>query len=134
MKQPKSSLTRKAIQQAIIRLKNNRPNIVTQGRKVSIASVSEEAGVSRATIHNNYPELAESIRKISNKLSHAQRNKKQKQLKILENKNKELRSIIQTLNLELAKIASINASLLLENTSLHTKINNKKLSFLKSDL
>jgi AcrR family transcriptional regulator len=131
MKQSKSALTRKVIQMALLRLKNNRPKIVTQGRKISIASVAEEAGISRATIHNNYPDLAEIIREINNKSSRVQCNEKRQQLKVLENKNNELRSAVQGLNLELARIASLNASLLLENTRLQTIINNRNISFLR---
>jgi len=131
MKQSKSALTRKAIQQALLRLKNNHPKIVTQGRKISIASVAEEAGISRATIHNNYPDLAETIREINNRSSRVQCDEKRQQLNILENKNKELRSTVQSLNLELSKIASLNASLLLENNRLQTIIDNRNISFLR---
>ncbi len=132
LKQSKGDLTRQTIKQALLRLQNNRPKVVTPGRKISIAAVAEEAGVSRATIHNNYPEIAERIRKMNNNSSRVQLDEKHQNLNILKNKNRELRDQIQNLNSDLAKITSINASLLLENTMLQTIINNKKVSLIKN--
>lgn len=129
-KQSKGDLTRKAIKQALLCLQNNRPKIIAKGRKISIAAVAEEAGVSRATIHNNYPELAEKIRELNNKSCRAQRDEKNQDLKAIENKNKELRTNIQNLNSDLAKITSINASLLLENIKLQTIIKSKNIILL----
>ncbi|HIF0232822.1 TPA: hypothetical protein ACXYK5_002751 [Legionella pneumophila] len=124
-KQSKGDQTRKTIKQALLRLQNNRPKIVAPERKISIASVAEEACVSRATIHNNYPEIAERIREMTNNSCRLQLNEKNQNLNILKNKNRELRDQILNLNSDLAKITSINASLLLENTMLQTIINNK---------
>lgn len=130
-KQSKGDQTRKTIKQALLRLQNNRPKIVAPGRKISIASVAEEACVSRATIHNNYPEIAEKIREINNKSCRSQHNKINHTLQILENNNRELRNQIRSLNSELAKTASINATLLLENSRLQTIINNEKVSLIR---
>lgn len=132
LKQSKGDLTRQTIKQALLRLQNNRPTVVTPGRKISIAAVAEEAGVSRATIHNNYPEIAERIRKMNNNSCRVPLDEKHQNLNILKNKNRELRDQIQNLNSDLAKITSINASLLLENTMLQTIINNKKVSIIKN--
>ncbi|HAT3877883.1 TPA: TetR/AcrR family transcriptional regulator [Legionella pneumophila] len=132
LKQSKGDLTRQTIKQALLRLQNNRPKVVTPGRKISIAAVAEEAGVSRATIHNNYPEIAKRIREMNNNSSRVQLDEKHQNLNILKNKNRELRDQIQNLNSDLAKITSINASLLLENTMLQTIINNKKVSLIKN--
>lgn len=132
LKQSKGNLTRQAIKQALLRLQNNRPKVVTPGRKISIAAVAEEAGVSRATIHNNYPEIAERIREMNNNSCRVQLDEKHQNLNILKNKNRELRDQIQNLNSDLAKVTSINASLLLENTMLQTIINNKKVSIIKN--
>lgn len=63
----RGELTAKAIRQAILRIEQGRPKVVKPGRKLSIKSVAEEAGVSRATIHNNHPGLAERIREAGNK-------------------------------------------------------------------
>lgn len=115
----------------MLRLQNNRPKIVEKDRTISIASLAKEAEVSRATIHNNYPEFAEKIRGLNNKSTRAQYNEQQGEIKILMNKNKKLQSEFQKLNADLAKIASINATLLLENTTLKTMLNSKNISILK---
>lgn len=104
LKQSKGALTRQTIKQALLRLQNNRPKVVTAGRKISIAAVAEEAGVSRATIHNNYPEIAERIREMNNNSSRVQLDEKHQKLNILKNKNRELRDQIQNLNSDWQKL------------------------------
>ena len=59
--------TRNIIRQAITRIEKGRPKVVIKERKMSVAAVAEEAGVSRATIHNNYPDMADRIRTILGK-------------------------------------------------------------------
>ena len=49
--------THKAVRFAIVRIENGCPNIVSPSRKMSVASVAEEAGVSRALIHRDCPDL-----------------------------------------------------------------------------
>lgn len=51
------------------RIATNRVRKVKPERKLSIAAVAEEAGVSTATIHNRYPEIAEKIRQLLNKVA-----------------------------------------------------------------
>ena len=58
----KSDQTRKAIRQAMLRIEKGRTRIVDKGRKMSIAAVAEETGISRAAIHRLYPDFAEKIR------------------------------------------------------------------------
>ncbi|BBI53223.1 hypothetical protein HORIV_56440 [Vreelandella olivaria] len=72
----RGELTGKAIRQAIVRIEQGRPKVIKPGRKLSIQSVAEEAGVSRATIHNNHPGLAERIRESGNKAARTQRDEK----------------------------------------------------------
>ena len=52
----------KKLLDALKRIQHGRTRIVESSRKLSIASVAEEAGMSRATIHNRYPRVAEEIR------------------------------------------------------------------------
>ena len=87
----RGELTAKAIRQAILRIQQGRPKVVKAGRKLSIKSVAEEAGVSRATIHNLHPGLAERIREAGNKDVRAQRDKKNAALRDLRAKYTELR-------------------------------------------
>ena len=87
----RGELTAKAIRQAILRIEQGRPKVVKPGRKLSIKSVAEEAGVSRATIHNNHPGLAERIREAGNKAVRAQRDEKNAALRDLKAKYTRLR-------------------------------------------
>ena len=116
--QTKGEQTRKAIRQAIVRIEKGRPRIVKAGRKLTIASVAEEAGVSRATLHNRYPDLAERIRETGNKAVRKQRDAKHSDLQAEKQKNRELRDELAELRVTLAKIVSENASLVRENQRL----------------
>jgi hypothetical protein len=75
-----SDQTRRAIELAVSRITKGRPKNVQPSRKLSIASVAEEACISNATIHNRYPDLAEFIRQKSNKESREKLAKKEKAL------------------------------------------------------
>lgn len=123
----RGDLTAKAIRQAIVRIENGRPKIIGRDRKLNIAAVAEEAGVSRATIHNNHPALADRIREAGNKVTRAQRDKKNTALK-------ELRAKYQALREEHLRIRKLNqdmasemATLLTENLRLRIIANNKKV-------
>ena len=70
------SETHKRIRLAIVRLEKGQPKVVEKGRKVSVAAVAEEAGVSRALIHKDYPDMLERIRGNSNKAIQRQRDEK----------------------------------------------------------
>ena len=95
------------------------------GSLMTISGVAREAGVSNATIHNRYPDLAERIRELAGKA--AQRNAKaeleKRRGKIKEAKTlvAELRGEIAELKESLHKSRSVNATLVLENESLQTK-------------
>lgn len=114
--------TEKALQLALSRMKRGRPRVVDQKRKISIASVAEEAKVSEATIHNRYPGIADEIRQITGKVLKAQRDQKTQSLKLEKGKSRELRSEIEGLELQLKKLVSINAALQNENTKLKAEI------------
>ena len=59
-----SETTKLEIEMAIVRILQGKPTRIANERRLSIAAVAEEAGVSNATIHNRYPVLAEQIRRI----------------------------------------------------------------------
>jgi uncharacterized coiled-coil DUF342 family protein len=123
----RGELTAKAIRQAIVRIEKGRPKVVKPGRKLSIQSVAEETGVSRATIHNNHPGLAERIREASNKAVRAQRDEKNNELKELRAKYTALRQE----HLDIRKIsqdmASEMASLVAENQRLRSIAENEEV-------
>ncbi|MDN7132328.1 hypothetical protein JNO04_08175 [Halomonas sp. MC140] len=135
MSQPKDTtqptkrgeLTAKAIRQAIVRIEKGRPKVVKPGRKLSIQSVAEETGVSRATIHNNHPGLAERIREAGNKAVRSQRDEKNTEIKELRAKYTALRKEhihVRELNHDMA---SEMASLVAENQRLCAIVENKKV-------
>ena len=110
--------TRKSIRQAIVRIEKGRPKIVEKGRKLTIAAVAEEAGVSRATLHNRYPDLAERVRESGNKAVRQQRDAKHSDLKLEKEKNRELRAELAELRVTLAKVTSENATCMHRNREL----------------
>jgi AcrR family transcriptional regulator len=128
----RGELTAKTIRQAIVRIEKGRPRVVKPGRKLSIQSVAEEAGVSRATIHNNHPGLAERIREAGNKAVRAQRDEKNAELKALRAKYTELRLEhvhARELNQDMA---SEMASLVAENQRLRAIAENEKVVAFRS--
>lgn len=116
--QTKGDLTRESIKKAMLRIIKGTPKVIEKGRKISIMTVAKEAGISRASIHNNYPDLAEKIRALNGKEVRAKAHQKHQKLKEEKNKNQILRSEVHQLKMELAKLASLNASLLIENSNL----------------
>lgn len=123
----RGELTAKTIRQAIVRIEKGRPKVVKPGRKLSIQSVAEEAGVSRATIHNNHPGLAERIREAGNKAVRAQRDDKNSEIKEFKVKYTALRKEyihIRELNRDMA---SEMASLVIENQRLKAIVENANI-------
>ncbi|MDR5900142.1 hypothetical protein QC823_14260 [Halomonas vilamensis] len=128
----RGELTAKAIRQAIVRIEKGRPKVVKPGRKLSIQSVAEEAGVSRATIHNNHPGLAERIREAGNKAVRTQRDDKNTELKELRAKHSELRQeYIHARQLN-QDMASEMATLVVENQRLRAIAENNNVVGLPS--
>lgn len=128
----RGELTAKAIRQAIVRIEKGRPKIVKPERKLSIKSVAEEAGVSRATIHNNHPDLAERIRGAGNKAVRAQRDIKNAALRELRAKYTALRhEHVQARELN-QDMASEMATLVAENERLRVIAESKKVAVFPS--
>ncbi|WP_422767919.1 TetR family transcriptional regulator [Photobacterium leiognathi subsp. mandapamensis] len=115
MSNPKEKATHKAVRLAIIRIEKGRPTIVSEQRKMSVAAVAEEAGVSRALIHRDCPDLLERIKGGVNKGIRQQRDAKQNELKEYKERNRELRSEVAELKAMLAKVQSQNATLIRKN-------------------
>lgn len=123
----RGELTANAIRQAIVRIEKGRPKAVRPGIKLSIASVAKEAGVSRATIHNNHPALAERIRQAVNKGARTQRDNKNIALKELRAKHTALREEyfrVRELNKDMA---SEMASMVVEMNRLHAIVGSEKV-------
>jgi AcrR family transcriptional regulator len=124
--------THRKIRQAIIRIEKGRPKVVKEDRKMSVASVAEEAGVSRALIHKLYPDLLSRIRGNVNKDIQAQRDEKNQALKKEREKNRELREKIVQLTCQNNTLSSINATLVNENEELKAIAESKNVAVFKT--
>ena len=118
MSNQKEKATHKAVRLAIVRIEKGRPNTVSHKRKMSVAAVAEEAGVSRALFHRDCPELLERIKGGVNKDIRQQRDAKQTELNKYKDRNRELRSEVAELKAMLAKVQSQNATLIRKNMAL----------------
>lgn len=128
MSKPSESDTHRRIRLAIVRLEKSQPKVVEKGRKVSVAAVAEEAGVSRALIHKDYPDLMERIRGNANKAIQRQRDEKHEKLKEERAKNRQLREKIVELTEQRNELASKNATLELENRRLSAILESKNVT------
>ncbi|MEB2651469.1 TetR family transcriptional regulator [Pseudomonas siliginis] len=119
----KQSLTkgdnkRESIRLAALRIEKGRPRIVDIKRKLSINSVAEEAGMSAASIHNNYPDMAEWLRQKIGVDLREQKNTMATALKESKSTNRALKDENSELKKEIALLASHNATLMLKNSEL----------------
>lgn len=106
--------TYNSVRKAIIRIEKGRPSVVDPKRKMSVAAVAEESGVSRALIHRDMPDLLERIKGGVNKTIHVERDAKHAELKACKKRNKELREEIKQLKEHLSHMQSKNATLMLK--------------------
>jgi len=134
MSKPSESETHKRIRLPIVRLEKGQPKVVEKGRKVSVAAVAEEAGVSRALIHKDYPDMLERIRGNSNKAIQRQRDEKHEKLKEERFKNRQLREKIVDLTEQRNELASKNATLELENRRLSAILESKNVRVFRGKL
>lgn len=116
----------KQLQLAIFRIERGRAK--TGEQKLSISAVAREAGVSAALIHNHYPEIAETIRIKLGASSRAQRDVKHQELKAAQERNRALMNELNDLRHRMAKLTSINETLLLENQALRAIADDTKVS------
>jgi AcrR family transcriptional regulator len=95
--------------------------------KISISAVAREVGISAALIHNHYPAAAEAIRDAQGRSSRMQRDMKQDDLKDERGKNSDLRKEIKELRAQIAKLASLNEMLHLDNLDLSAKLSSRNI-------
>lgn len=127
MSKTKADRTRHDLEMAILRIERGRPHTVGKNRKLSILAVAEEAEISGASIHNNYPEIAEKIRAKINKYTRTQRDAKHSALNSEKSKNKVLRAKVAALTMQLRDMASENAKLFTENQHLNAIVNSENV-------
>lgn len=104
----------------------------TDEKKVTIAAVAREAGVSAALIHNHYPNIAEAIREVQGRSSRAQRDVKHQALRAEREKGRALRLEIEELRAKIARLASLNEVLINENRTLKAEQNDSRVVDLRS--
>lgn len=124
--QRKNAETReKELKLAIFRIERGRSH--TKVTKLSVSAVAREAGVTPALIHNHYPSIAEEVRIKQGASSRQKRDAKQDELKQEREKNRVLRQELEEMKNQLAKLASINEMVLLENRALKAKKDDSKV-------
>ncbi|WP_100643433.1 TetR family transcriptional regulator [Alteromonas facilis] len=126
--------THNKIRMAIVRLEQGRPNVVKPERKMSVAAVAEEAGVSRTLIMNQYPDLLERIRGGANKHIQKQRDEKYEALKKEREKNRELRSTLADVMQKYQVMVSRNATLEMENRRLTGIVENENVTVFRGKI
>ena len=113
------------IQQAIEQLQ------ASQG-KLSISAVAKMAGVTPALIHNTYPDLAEKIRGLVGKATRTQRDAKHSALVREREINRALRQELVETRATIAKLASVNQTLLNEIAVLKGVATGKVVAILRA--
>ena len=120
----------KEIRLAIFRIERGRSH--TAAKRLTISAVAREAGVSSSLLHNHYPVIAEEIRVKQGASSRQKLDAKQDDLSVERVKTKALREELEDLRRQVAKLASINEMLQIENHILTIKYGNPKIASLPS--
>ena len=94
----------------------------TNTKRLSIAAVAREAGVTAALIHNHYPGLAADIREAMGRGERASRAAKNQEIGALRARARELNDEVESLRANVARLASINEVMMTENTSLKAMV------------
>lgn len=128
----KGEHTLKSLELALHRITAGRVKNVKPGRKLSIAAVADEAGVSTATIHNRYPEIAEKVRQLLNKKDRMLKTAKGQELQVEKAKRKELNDENRELRQKIADLISRNATLEAEIDHLRAIVEGGNVSTLKA--
>jgi AcrR family transcriptional regulator len=115
------SPTRRRLELALRRLQHGKMRSNQDGR-ISIAAVAREAGVSNATIHNRYPEIAERVRALHARTSKDIPKAIPDTSEVLHKKWRRARKEIDQLKLDLVKSQSINLRLVRENEMLRARL------------
>ena len=113
------------IEQAIEQLQ------ASQG-KLSISAVAKMAGVTPALIHNTYPDLAEKIRGLVGTATRTQRDAKHSALVREREINRALRQELVETRATIAKLASVNQTLLNEMAVLKGIATGKVVAILRA--
>ena len=115
----------KEFELAIFRIERGRSH--TKATRLSIAAVAREVGVSPALIHNEYPAVAEVIRIKLGASSRQRRDEKQVELNQALERLRDVRQQLIAAEGRIAKLASINEGLAMENKILQASVSSSKV-------
>jgi AcrR family transcriptional regulator len=115
------SPTKRRLELALRRLQHGKMRSNHDGR-ISIAAVAREAGVSNATIHNRYPEIAERVRALHARTSKDVTKAIPDTSEVLHKKLQQARKEIDQLKNDLVRSQSINLRLMRENDMLRARL------------
>ncbi len=119
------STTRRRLELALRRLQHGRMQSSSTER-ISIAGVAREAGVSNATIHNRYPDIAERVRALQSKAGKRSTKALPDTTDILQRKLAEAHEEIDRLKADLVRSQSINLRLIREYELLQASLQGRK--------
>lgn len=115
----KADTREKELRLAIFRIERGRSH--TQAEKLSISAVAREAGVSSSLLHNHYPAIAEEIRVKLGASSRQKLDASHDKLGAEREKIRLLRAELADLKNQVARLATINEMLQIENHILAAK-------------
>ncbi|GAA0432636.1 hypothetical protein ACFOY5_21010 [Massilia aurea] len=118
--------TEREIKLAITRIRHGKQKRIAADRKFSIAAVAAEAGVSNATIHNRYPQLAEHIRKLQKEDIRSEFTARRSENDALKRQIKDLRALPLARENEVKKIAIVNLQMAQQVKCLKVEVASKR--------
>ena len=120
--------TRDDLRKAILRIEQRRPRRITKDRcRINISIVAREAGVTPACVHNNYPDIADVIRRKGRKDRGSAREVHRTEVKRLVEAIRQLRQRLKASENDVVRIASENARLMSENALLRSQLNSRNV-------
>lgn len=117
--------TRRALEEALARLRNGRPKVVEPNAKISISLVAREAGVHRTTVYNYHPGIVNEIQKLADQTAKDQLKQKRNQLKLANAELRELKATNEQLQRDKTHLARINHALTHRNQELQSQLSVK---------
>jgi hypothetical protein len=120
-------LTREEIRRAILRIEHRRPKRIGKERcRMNISAVAREAGISAASIHNTYQDLAEIIRTKARMGACPSEDRRIERRRLYE-RLRQARARLKATEKDLIRIASENARLITENAVLRAKLASRNM-------
>jgi hypothetical protein len=114
------------IRRAILRIEHRRPQRISKDRcRMNISTVAREAGISAASIHNTYPDMADAIRGKAGKGSRSDTERLEH--KRLAELLRLTRQRLKAAQKDITRIASENARLVTENAVLTARVSSRNV-------